>query len=187
MNLYSFECLLHVPPQHFMKLLYLAGLALAVSASAAEHHLDISKIDTSKLPLASPKTGLTFAKDIQPMFKESCVRCHGENRPKGGLRLDSVEGVLKGSHDGKVVEPGNSKGSLLVIAAARIDNETAMPPKRGPGKRGRQPGTPGGQGGGQSGTNSTSGKGPGSFGPPSKPLTAEQVGVLRAWVDQGAK
>jgi hypothetical protein len=25
------------------------------------------------------------------------------------------------------------------------------------------------------------------FGPPAKPLTAEQVGLVRAWIDQGAK
>jgi len=29
--------------------------------------------------------------------------------------------------------------------------------------------------------------GPGGFGPPPKPLTPEQVGLIRAWVDQGAK
>jgi hypothetical protein len=26
-----------------------------------------------------------------------------------------------------------------------------------------------------------------NFGPPPKPLTAEQVGLVRAWIDQGAK
>jgi hypothetical protein len=34
------------------------------------------------------------------------------------------------------------------------------------------------------------GPGPGgqrNFGPPPKPLTAEQVGLVRAWIDQGAK
>lgn len=166
-----------------MKLLYFSLFVVGLTASAAEHHVDISKIDTSKLPPASTKTGLTFAKDIQPMFKESCVRCHGENRPKGGLRLDSLEAVRKGSHDGKVLEPGNSKGSLLVIAAARIDPDTAMPPKPRAGKGGVRPG---GQSAGPPGTNNPGVKGPGSFGPPPKPLTTEQVGVLRAWVDQGA-
>jgi hypothetical protein len=132
------------------------------------------------------------------------VRCHGDNRPKGGLRLDSIEGVLHGGKDGKVLAPGDSARSLLVIAAAQIDEDTAMPPKRGPGRGGPRgvpggpgaPGAPGGFGGGENGgPGSDHGGGPppgprggpGAFGPPPKPLTAEQVGLVRAWIDQGAK
>jgi hypothetical protein len=44
------------------------------------------------------------------------------------------------------------------------------------------PGGPGGQGGGPGGPG-----GLGGFGPPPPPLTAEQVGLVRAWIDQGAK
>ena len=98
------------------------------------------------------------------MFKESCVGCHGDMKPKAGLRLDSLAAVLKGSKDGKVVNPGDGTKSLLVEASARIDPETAMPPMK---KRPAPAGAP--------------------QRPPPKPLTAEQVGVLRAWIDQGAK
>jgi hypothetical protein len=112
--------------------------------------------------------------------------------------LNSLEGALKGGDDGKVIVLGESKKSLLVIAAAQIDEETAMPPKRGPGRGGpggfggRPPGGGGpggpnerGPGGGPGGPGRPGG--PGGFGPPPKPLTAEQVGLLRAWIDQGAK
>jgi len=93
--------------------------------------------------------------------------------------LDRLESVLKGGEDGKVVASGDSKHSLLVVAAAQIDNETAMPPKHGPGGSGG-PGGPGGPGGfGGPG-------GPGGFGPPPKAFTTDQVGLLRAWIDQGA-
>src|SRR2546426_12675735 len=94
--------------------------------------------DLSKLPPPADKKALTYAKDIRPLFEASCFRCHGEERQKGELRLDSLEAVLKGGADGKVVVPGASKQSLLLIAAARIDDETAMPPKP-------KPGGPGGQ------------------------------------------
>ena len=158
--------------------LAILGLAIAGASVKADEKWDISKLDVSKLPPAADKTGVTYANDIRPLFEASCFRCHGDDRPKGGLRLNSLEAVLKGGEDGKVVVPGDSKKSLLVVAAARIDDETAMPPKRGPGGPGgpgggRGPGGPGGPGGG--------------FGPPPKPLTAEQVGLIRAWVDQGAK
>ncbi len=155
-----------------------AAIALATTASA---------IDLSKLPPASTQPGVTFDKDIKPIFEASaCVRCHGAERPKGGLRLTSLEAVLKGGKEGKVVEPGKSEKSDLVIAVAQLDPETAMPPKQKPGRRGG-PGGPGGPGGMQ-GTNAPAG-GPGQRpqGPPPKPLTPEQVGLVRAWIDQGAK
>jgi len=51
--------------------------------------------DPSKLPPAAKQEGVTYEKDIHPIFDETCLRCHGEQRPKANLRLDSVEGVLK--------------------------------------------------------------------------------------------
>jgi hypothetical protein len=117
------------------------------------------------------------------------------------LRLDSREALLEGGDHGKVVVPGKSKESLLLIAASQIDSETAMPPKRGARGPG-SPGSPGGAGGpgGPGGTRGPGDRGgpggpgrgrgpggPGGFGPPPQPLSAEHVGLLRAWIDQGAK
>jgi len=164
------------------------GLALGSLTAPAqtppphENHWDISKIDVSKLPPASAQTDVTFDKDILPLMKASCVRCHGAQKPRGGLRLDSAAAILKGGHDGKMVVPGDSTKSLLVAAAARINDSIAMPPKRRPRPGGPAPG----QAGAGSSTNAPAG-GPGKGGPPPKPLTEEQVGLLRAWVDQGAK
>jgi hypothetical protein len=176
-------------------LLTAGWLVLAAENKIDLSKIDLSKIDVSKLPAPADKKGLTYAKDIRPLFEASCFRCHGEERQKGELRLDSLEAVLKGGEDGKVIVRGASKKSLLVIAAARIDDETAMPPKPKPGGPGgpgnRPPGGPGGGNpppGGPSGGRGPGGPGgPGGFGPPPKPLTPEQVGLIRAWVDQGAK
>jgi hypothetical protein len=152
--------------------------------------------DLSKLPPPAKQEGVTYAKDIRPIFEASCLRCHGGERPKAGLRLDSVEAVLKGSKEGKVVVPGQSEKSGLVIAVARLDPETAMPPRPRPGGfrgEGKGPGEggPGAPGEGRPpaandpGTNQAMRRGP--MGPPPKPLTPEQVSLIRAWVDQGAK
>ena len=214
--------------------LVLLALAFATGSARADDKWDIGKLDLSKLPPASDKKGLNYAKDIRPLFEASCFRCHGEERQKGDLRLDSLEAALKGGENGKVVVVGDSKKSLLVAAVAQIDNEIAMPPKRrpgggpggpggnrppvGPGGRGGPGGPgggegdhpPGGPGGGNPPPDGNRGPdggnppgprnggedgprgpgspgGPGGFGPPPKALTAEQVGLIRAWIDQGAK
>jgi hypothetical protein len=180
------------------------ALAAAGWSTAAE-------VDLSKLPAPSTRQGVTFAQDIQPLFQASCVRCHGSERPKGGLRLTSLESALKGSKDGKVILPGNSKESPLVLAISQLDEKKAMPPKfrprrggpggpggGGPGGPGEGPGGPGGPPPGGPGPDGQPGGGPPpggpggpghgmrGFGPPPKPLTPEQVGLVRAWIDQGA-
>lgn len=167
----------------------LLGFGFIASAVAA------AGPDLSKLPAPSTKTGLTYAKDIRPLFEASCFGCHGEKRQKADLRLDSLEAALKGSENGKVIIAKKSKESPLVVAIAQIDEETMMPPKRkGP------PGGPGGPAGADGGKRAEGARpeggrptgpggpgGPGGRGPAPKPLTAEEVGLVRAWIDQGAK
>ncbi len=193
----------------------IASLLAVGSCVFAGEKTDFSKLDLSKLPPPAATQGVTYAKDIRPLFETSCFRCHGQDRQKGGLQLSSLDSVLRGGEDGKVLVPGDSTNSLLVIAASQIDEETAMPPKRGPGGRGRGgpgggPGGPGQGGFGGGGDRPPNGDSPGprpdgngppegpgrfgggggpggGFGPPPKPLTPEQVGLLRAWIDQGAK
>lgn len=181
---------------------FLGCLLTAAGPLLAADKFNLDCVDVSKLPPAASTADLSFSKDIQPLLKASCVRCHGEEHPKAGLRLDNLEGALKGAKEGKVIIPGDSKTSWLVIAAAQIDDETAMPPKRRPGRPGgggRGPEGPGGPGGpppggfgGPGGPDGPPPGGPGGpggrrFGPPPPPLTKEQVGMLRAWIDQGAK
>jgi hypothetical protein len=144
--------------------------------------------DLSKLPPPSVRTGVNYAKDIKPLLDASCIRCHGADKPKAKLRLDSLDGVLKGGEDGKVIMPGKSKESRLVIAVSQLDDKLIMPPKPkgGPGGRGGPGKADGGDREASPGDPPASGA-RGNFGPPPKPLTPEQVGLVRAWIDQGAK
>ena len=127
-----------------------------LSVYAAEKGKTKEKIDISKLPPPSDKKDVTYEKDIKPMFEKSCTKCHGAEKQKAKLRLDSLAATLKGSEDGKVIEAGNSAKSVLVHNVAHIgDEDKWMPP---PDNKAKIP-----------------------------PLTPEQIGLIRAWIDQGAK
>jgi hypothetical protein len=123
------------------------GMALAGVFSIVAADLDLTK-----LPPASTKKDLTYAKEIKPLFEKTCFKCHGAEKQKGKLRLDSLEAVKKGGENGEVIIAGKSEKSSLVHAIAALDPDMVMPPE---------------------------GKG--------DPLTKEQVGLVRAWIDQGAK
>ena len=98
------------------------AVAIAACAFAAD-------VDTSKLPPAATKTGVTYATDIKPILDASCIKCHGAQKPKAKLRLDNLEGILKGGEDGKVIETGKSEKSMLVLNVAHIgDEDDFMPP-----------------------------------------------------------
>jgi mono/diheme cytochrome c family protein len=109
-------------------------------------------LDLSKLPPAADKKGVTYAKDIKPLVEAACIKCHGPEKQKGKVRLDSLEAALKSGEKDKAIVPGQSAKSPLVHAVAQLDPDMAMPPE---------------------------GKG--------DPLTKVQVGLIRAWIDQGAK
>jgi mono/diheme cytochrome c family protein len=114
------------------------------------------KVDVSKIPPSADKKDVTYAGEIKPIFEQSCVKCHGAQRPKAHLRMDSLESVLKGGEDGKVVVPGKSEESMLVHNIAHVgDPDQYMPPPKNKAGIG--------------------------------PLTKDQIGLIRAWIDQGAK
>src|ERR1043166_5691640 len=58
------------------------------------------KVDVSKLPPPSDKKGVTYDKDIKPIFEKSCFKCHGPDKQKSKLRLDSLAAVVKGGENG---------------------------------------------------------------------------------------
>ena len=109
------------------------------------------------LPPAATKQGVTYASDIKPIFDNSCIKCHSGDKPKGHLKLDSLAGALKGGKDGKVILAGNSAKSPLILNVAHATKDDD------------------------------------DWMPPLhnragiRPLTPEQIGLIRAWIDQGAK
>lgn len=82
-------------------------------------------------PSFADERGLEFFEaKIRPVLVERCNRCHatGEKAPKGGLRLDSPAGLLKGGDSGAVIAPGKVDESLLIDAIAHAGGVAEMPP-----------------------------------------------------------
>ena len=55
-----------------------------------------------------------FESKIRPVLAEQCLKCHGEKKAKGGLRLDSRAGWEKGGDNGPALIRKKSSASLLI-------------------------------------------------------------------------
>ncbi len=129
-------------------LLTVVGFTLAAAGPVPA--ADTAKPDPGKLPPAA--TGaINFARDVQPILAARCVSCHGAEKQKGGLRLDTAAEALKGGDTGVILKPRDVAGSRLLFLVAGLDPDIKqMPPA------------------------------------PKPPLSAAEIGKLRAWVEQGA-
>jgi len=72
-----------------------------------------------------------FEKQVRPILAERCYKCHSaqSEKQKGGLLLDSREGILKGGEDGLVITPGSPEKSKLIEAINYQNPDLQMPPK----------------------------------------------------------
>ena len=68
---------------------------------------------------------------IAAIFDRHCVACHGAEKQKGKLRLDSYEAVMKGAEAGAVVKPGEVKGSELFRRITLPQSEEEVMPNDG--------------------------------------------------------
>ena len=91
----------------------LAAVFISRSGSAAESGADF------------------FEKKIRPILVEHCYECHSADskKLKGGLRLDSRQGILKGGDSGAVLVPGEPEKSRLIESVRYQNRDLQMPPK----------------------------------------------------------
>jgi hypothetical protein len=76
----------------------------------------------------SPATAEFFEKEVRPLLVERCLKCHGDQKPKGGLQLTSRAAVLKGGDNGPAALAGKP-GESRLIEAVRQSGDLKMPPK----------------------------------------------------------
>ena len=112
----------------------------------------------------SKAADVNFETQIKPIFKESCVKCHHvddkHKQAAGGLQLDKKESALKGGKHKDDIVPGDSAKSLLykvLLGPTSVDGK----------KMDAMPKQKKGE----------------AF----KPISKEQIDLVKDWIDQGAK
>ncbi len=78
---------------------------------------------------SSAEDAEAFEKEIRPLLIENCGKCHGAEKQKAGLRVDSRKALVEGGESGPALVPGRP-GESLLIDAVRQAGELRMPPGR---------------------------------------------------------
>ena len=102
-------------PATLARIALIAGLPLASTGAAdlSREHLEF------------------FERKIRPLLAERCYECHSAaaKKHKGGLSLDTREGLLKGGDTGPSLLPGDPEKSRLIEAVRYRNRDLQMPPK----------------------------------------------------------
>jgi hypothetical protein len=77
---------------------------------------------------AAPAADAFFEQKIRPVLADACLKCHGGKKVRGGLRLDTRAGLLKGGEHGPALIPGDPERSLLLQALRYTHEDLKMPP-----------------------------------------------------------
>ena len=83
-----------------------------------------------KALIAQVPAKVDFARDIQPLFREHCIECHGPSQQMRGLRLDRRRDAMPnrvGANGARIV-PGNSARSPLYRRVSATQPGAQMPP-----------------------------------------------------------
>ena len=81
-------------------------------------------------PAFAAEADAIFEKSVRPLLESKCYDCHSarSDEVKGNLRLDSLEGLLKGGDNGPAVVAGDVENSFLLRAIRYQEADYQMPP-----------------------------------------------------------
>ena len=89
--------------------------------------------DGAPFRIADIDSAVIYRDLVAPILDKRCTSCHGEGKAKGGLRMDSAEGILAGGEDGSVIAPGSPEDSELYHRITLPPgHKRAMPPNGAP-------------------------------------------------------
>ena len=98
--------------------------------------------------VAAEPAKVDFARQIQPILEQHCLKCHSRGKNRGGLALENRQTLLAGGESGPAAVAGKPSESLIVELISSDDPDRRMP-----------------AGAAQ--------------------LKAEQIALVRSWVEQG--
>jgi mono/diheme cytochrome c family protein len=80
--------------------------------------------------VALAAANVDFAAQVSPILEKSCISCHGTEKRKGGLRLDSKAAAFEGGDDGIVIVAGDAaKSDLYRRITLPAGSDDVMPNK----------------------------------------------------------
>jgi uncharacterized membrane protein len=78
---------------------------------------------------ASAASGSLYSEVVRPILEKRCVSCHGPEKQKGELRLDSLAGLQRGGQSGPALDSGHAAQSLMIKRVLLLpEEEDHMPP-----------------------------------------------------------
>lgn len=122
--------------QHILSLIVLAMLIITGHQGGTLTHgesflwRDEKTVDADLPVIKDIDKALVYKDIIAPILTQKCTSCHGPNKQKGKLRLDSQEWILKGGKSGATITAGNIEASEIIKRIVLPpDDEDHMPPK----------------------------------------------------------
>jgi uncharacterized membrane protein len=93
------------------------------------------KPENKQLPLQKPvepaSDKVSFARDIAPIIKDMCFKCHGGEKVKGKFKLNTKELAFSEAASGKAILPGKSTISKFYTSlVADPESDEYMPPPK---------------------------------------------------------
>ena len=107
-------------------IILLTGTLLLIGMIVTGLRVRAENSAASRQAVTAPREA-DFNRDVAPIFRASCEKCHGAKNIQAKLRLDSEDGILQGGVSGKVIVPGNSRDSLLMKRLLGLTDAPRMP------------------------------------------------------------
>src|SRR6185503_14043415 len=73
---------------------------------------------------------VSFEKEIQPIIRDMCFKCHGGEKVKGKCKLNTKALAMEGGESGKAINPGKPTLSKFYTMLIDADEDVVMPPPK---------------------------------------------------------
>src|SRR5580658_9806563 len=97
------------------------------STGNSTERLPVSSLNTRRTFLSGQGPRVDFRRDIQPLFQEKCIGCHGPSEQSAGMRLDRRSSAMQ-ARGAVRLGPGNSAASMVYLKISGTRYGTRMPP-----------------------------------------------------------